>query len=82
MLKLRTLEMADSADYIVKQLETHQEMLKGDYLVGIIGQIRSLQAKLQLCPSSNNCALSRDVSANFLQQICKEVMGMFGTLLK
>jgi hypothetical protein len=82
MLKLRTIEMADSAFYILNQLESHQESLKGDYLQGIINQIKSVSDRLEICNTSGFCALTRDVSSNHLKEVCTQVMKMFATLLK
>jgi len=40
MVKLRSLEMSDAVEFIAQQLESHLENLKGDYLIGIIKNIR------------------------------------------
>lgn len=82
MLKLRTIEISQSANFIVKQLEGHQEMLKGDYLIGVINSIRKIQDKLLVCNYNRECVLTSDMSRNYLLEICSSVMNMFATLLK
>ena len=42
MLKLRVIEMNDSVGLIMEGLHKHMQNLKGDYLTGVINQIRSL----------------------------------------
>ena len=69
MLKLRTLEISDSVEYIVLELEQHLENLKGDYLVGIINNIRQTQERLFICNNSKFCALTRDVSQNHMFEV-------------
>jgi hypothetical protein len=39
ILKLRMLEMTDSAEFIIDELEKHLSNLKGDYLTGVIKSI-------------------------------------------
>jgi hypothetical protein len=82
-MSLRTHEMSDSIDHIIKELDGHLENLKGDYLKQIIKRIKRTQDKIKICDSNGSyCPYTRDMSSNHMLTVCQEVMSTFGTLLK
>ena len=82
-MSLRTIEMSDSIDHIVKELDGHLENLKGDYLKQIIKRIKRTQDKIRICDSTTSyCPYTRDMSKNHMLEVCQEIMSTFGTLLK
>ena len=83
LLKLRCLEINDSVTIITSEFQKHLDILKGDYLKQIISKINKLKDKISFCEFNPvNCIYTRDVSKNWLYEICKEVMKTFSTLLK
>lgn len=82
LLKLKSFEINGSIDFIVKELESHLENLKGDFLTQIINRIKNASSKMKVCESSPYCVYTQDVGKNHLQTICQEIMKTFSTLLK
>jgi len=76
------VENIDSADHVIQEIESHIEMLKGEYLQGIVGEIRDIKSKIQICKKSKMCQLSADVSKNYIYEICRCIMKMFTTMMK
>jgi hypothetical protein len=40
------VENIDSADYVIRELESYMEMLKGEYLMGIVCEINDIKSKI------------------------------------
>ena len=49
------VENIDSADLVIREIESHIELLKGEYLQGIISEIRDIKYKIQICKKTNMC---------------------------
>lgn len=49
------VENIDSADHVIRELDGHIEMLKGEYLQGIVKELLDIKYKLQICKTTNLC---------------------------
>ena len=55
LLELKMVENIDSADLVINELETHIEMLKGEYLQGIVTELRDIKYRIQICKKTKMC---------------------------
>lgn len=60
--------MKKTHKHIVETLQSHLDVLKGEYLQAVINKIKNIGPKIEMCDNTG-CILTRDCDQNYLMKV-------------